>query len=774
MRKTTYAFLATAICSMVILTGCSNSKNNEDNSTIASEELSSQDTSNTDETSTTDTSGSSVDETTSDKQPSTGEDTEEATTVNTTGNNDSSNNSNSNNNDSVDIIDNSSTVVSDKNSDKIVVSFGSSSTSTSEATKLAQAVVDKIITKNMSDFDKAKAIFDYILVNVDYDYDNYLANTIPDASYTALGALKNKYAVCAGYAKAFKLLCELAGLECDYVSGTAGGPHAWNQVKVDGKWYNVDVTWGDPVSKGKAFDDHSLNNYGYFLISDQLMYKDHTAKNAKHTCSSSLNTKAYEVGAPWYGDTASFVKNEDELIAAVKKAVDANSTTISVTWDTNWIKVHDMCSTIKGMIREFAQSDFSMGSYKYYTVKNTTYCSASFTVKLQNGSYTPIDKLCTKEDIKNFVLELINDTSMDQLTVPMANSIVDEDIFYEVAVWAFDKYDYSIQFHITEIPINNKTTAVHIYAGENNYHGDHHTDEAYRVETASEILDIMAQYHSDPYNNDFRIIYRYGDELGRLTADELDTYIKNNLAPTWASEYCYENYSVGTNDFICVAVIKFNSPAHSSKGMSWEYAKEPTCIEGGLSVLKCSKCGHIIQSIEEDATGVHSTYWVYDSDTTRHLACKHCTYTGPVLQKYGEVWGYFDDTAAKETFAAVNVRRANECFREDDDWGNYVGTYYAPQLTWNTKLASLVRTYAVCVATSYINGEPVNSPEYTLYTFSADTAEQAAKSLFSGVTPYYDILGNSALTQAGTSCFYYDSDGTGLKMKRVWCIYLSE
>lgn len=805
MRKRKYILTATIALSLAIATGCSSAPENTKADASTSHEVSTEAVSSTDTESTSENNTLSSDDNASiEDVPATEETTipdsqngtapsdtdnsgntgssNSSTNANnnnnntSTGNNSSNNNNNSNqnNNNNASSITNLGygNVVSDKNSDKIVASYGGSATT--EAKTLAQAVVNKIITKGMSDFEKAKAIFDYMVMNIDYDYDNYLADTIPDASYTALGALKNKYAVCAGYAKAFKLLCELSGLECDYVTGTAGGPHAWNQVKIDGKWYNVDVTWGDPVSKGKDFNDHTFNNYGYFLISDELMYKDHTAKNAQHTCSSSLNLKAYEVGAPWLADTNSFVKNEAELISVVEKAVKSNSTSISITWDTNWIKVHDMCSTIKGMIREFAQSDYSMGSYTYYTVKNTTYCSSTFTVNLKNGTYTPIDKLCTKEDIKKFVLELINDTTKDQLTVPMANSIVDDDIFYEVAVWAFDTYDYSIQFSVTEIPVNSTTSAVHVYAGENNYDGEHHTNKAYRVKTSSDIINVMAKYHADSLNSDFRIVYRYGDELGKLSADELDAYIKKNLAPTWAAKYCYENYSVGTNDFICVTVINFYNPCHSSKGMSWEYAKEPTCIEGGVSILKCAKCGNITQSYEEEPTGEHTTYWVYDSDTTRHLACKHCTYTGPVLQKYGAVWGYFDDTAAKETFTAVNVRRANECFREDDDYGNYIGTYYAPQLTWNDKLASLVRTYAVCVATSYINGEPVNSPAYTLYTFSADTPEQAAKALFSGVTPYYDILGNRDLLQAGTSCFYYDSDGTGLKMKRVWCIYLSE
>ena len=39
-----------------------------------------------------------------------------------------------------------------------------------------------------------------------------------------------------------------AGLECRFVSGTAdGGGHAWNQVKVNRKWYYIDCTWDDPV-----------------------------------------------------------------------------------------------------------------------------------------------------------------------------------------------------------------------------------------------------------------------------------------------------------------------------------------------------------------------------------------------------------------------------------------------------------------------------------------------------------------------------------------------
>lgn len=664
-------------------------------------------------------------------------------------------------------------VFGDPNSDRIETV--ASQNNTTEAKKLAQAVINKIIKSGMSDFDKAKAIHDYLVMNVDYDYENYIKNTIPAERYTAEGALRDKYAVCAGYAKAFKLLCELAGLECDYISGKVSrGYHAWNQVKVDEKWYNVDVTWDDPASTNKAFDDHKYNRYSYFLISDEIMYKDHMTTNAKHTCNSSLHTKAYEVGAPWATSSYAYVKSEEEIKVIVKKAIDANSANINLTWDTKWKNRTDMGDMVKGIMCEYVSMNcFRLDKYSYVTIPNTSLMSCTFIMELKNGSYEKINRLTTLDDIKTLILKLKNGNP-DQDTVPMANELVKDDIFYKAAVWAWEEHDLSIGFSETEIQVSSTTKAVHVHAFKNDYHGDHYADEAYRVKSTTEILTIMDKYHSDPENGSFRIVYRYGDELGRLTADKLEAYIKKNLAPSWASNYCYESYRLETDDFICVTVIKFNYPAHSSEGMSWEYAKEPTCIESGISILKCGKCGTVIRSYEEEPTGKHTTYWVYDSETSRHLACKHCTYTGPVLEKYGEVWGYFDDTAAKETFTAVNVRRANECFREDDYMGNYIGTYYAPQLTWNEQLAGLVRTYAICVATSYINGEPVNSPDYTLYTFDANTPEQAAQALFSGVRPYYEILANPNLTQAGTSCFYYDSDGTGLKIKRVWCIYLTE
>lgn len=77
---------------------------------------------------------------------------------------------------------------------------------------------------------------------------NY-AKTDPEFndSFTAYGALLKGKCVCAGYAAAFKLLADSAGLESIVVTGMLEGTmsHAWNKVKLDGTWEVVDSTNND-------------------------------------------------------------------------------------------------------------------------------------------------------------------------------------------------------------------------------------------------------------------------------------------------------------------------------------------------------------------------------------------------------------------------------------------------------------------------------------------------------------------------------------------------
>ena len=252
------------------------------------------------------------------------------------------------------------------------------------------------------------------------------------------------------------------------------------------------------------------------------------------------------------------------------------------------------------------------------------------------------------------------------------------------------------------------------------------------------------------------------------------SYVKNNLAPTWASKYCFKNYTISTDDFVCVMVITFSCSNHNYSNTTWEYEKEPTCIATGIKILKCSDCGNIIQRRDADATGVHDTYWVQDTDITKHLACKHCSYTGPVLQQYGQVWGYFDDNAATELFNSVNKKRETEKYIHKDYMGNFISSETPPQLTWDSNLATNLRTLAVCYATGDITGEYIEIPEYiSSISMNKPCTYIPTDSIFYRFRDI-DYLRSIYLTKAGTICFTYDSDGTGLNLHQFWCIYFGE
>ncbi len=152
----------------------------------------------------------------------------------------------------------------------------------SDLSKLVKKIIGNIVKSGMSDLEKVLVIHDYITYNIDYDYDNYLKNTIPSTSYSTYGTLTTGRGVCSGYAGVFYELAKEAGLDVKYVEGTANNGsgngyqgHAWNQVKINGVWYNMDTCWDDATWEGKKSNDHSANNYDYCLVSDNVLYKDH-------------------------------------------------------------------------------------------------------------------------------------------------------------------------------------------------------------------------------------------------------------------------------------------------------------------------------------------------------------------------------------------------------------------------------------------------------------------------------------------------------------------
>ncbi|MFK3672481.1 transglutaminase domain-containing protein [Leifsonia aquatica] len=140
-------------------------------------------------------------------------------------------------------------------------------------------IVATVTNAGQSDTEKAKALNDYLVENATYNHDAftaYLADpNVPNQpatrnAWTALGVLQDGTGVCASFADAYKLLSDAAGLRSVVVTGTAGGPHAWNKTYLDGHWAVIDPTW----NQGSQSDD-------LFAITDQVATTDYQHREGK-------------------------------------------------------------------------------------------------------------------------------------------------------------------------------------------------------------------------------------------------------------------------------------------------------------------------------------------------------------------------------------------------------------------------------------------------------------------------------------------------------------
>lgn len=139
----------------------------------------------------------------------------------------------------------------------------------------AKAVLRDIIREDMTDVEKLRAIYDWLIMNVTYDRALYekLGSGENLRSYNGFyleGVFDDGLAVCDGISKAFAVLANIEGIPCVQVTGIYNDPsvtvgHAWNKVYVLDSWYVVDATAGGTIMQGQE-----VLSLSYFLISDSL------------------------------------------------------------------------------------------------------------------------------------------------------------------------------------------------------------------------------------------------------------------------------------------------------------------------------------------------------------------------------------------------------------------------------------------------------------------------------------------------------------------------
>ena len=145
----------------------------------------------------------------------------------------------------------------------------------------AWEILDETLEPGMSDYEIAKALHDYVVLNTAYGFPDNVPR--PTAVYSGYFSLLWGCGVCTDYAMAYQLLMDMAGVPCEVVTNDT---HAWNVVQIDGEWYHVDTTWDDPTPNREGYV-----RYNYFLKSDAYMSRDHQSWSFNGTSYACTSTK---------------------------------------------------------------------------------------------------------------------------------------------------------------------------------------------------------------------------------------------------------------------------------------------------------------------------------------------------------------------------------------------------------------------------------------------------------------------------------------------------
>ncbi|MDY3618192.1 transglutaminase domain-containing protein [Agathobaculum sp.] len=140
-----------------------------------------------------------------------------------------------------------------------------------QAREYAGQLAADAVKPGMDAWEKLRALHDTLVRLCEYDSETAESErrSGADAPFAADGALLDHKAVCAGYGRAFAMLCEAAGLRAVYVTSEEMD-HGWNAVRLDGTTYFIDCTFDDPVP-----DRGEYAGSDYFMKTAEELAKTH-------------------------------------------------------------------------------------------------------------------------------------------------------------------------------------------------------------------------------------------------------------------------------------------------------------------------------------------------------------------------------------------------------------------------------------------------------------------------------------------------------------------
>lgn len=133
-----------------------------------------------------------------------------------------------------------------------------------ETLDMAKAVIDEVIKKDMSDYEKEKAIYEYLVTGLESTTGILtVVPAIEQENDNPHDVLKYRSAVCVGYATTFRMFMQMLDIECKVIHNKELF-HSWNLVNLDGDWYHVD-----------CYSDNNATKYLNFNMNDTQSSMNH-------------------------------------------------------------------------------------------------------------------------------------------------------------------------------------------------------------------------------------------------------------------------------------------------------------------------------------------------------------------------------------------------------------------------------------------------------------------------------------------------------------------
>ncbi len=469
-----------------------------------------------------------------------------------------------------------------------------------------QEVKSKIDTSGMSDEEIVLAYHEYLTSTVAYAYEDYFNGTIAaNHGYDMYGALIKHSCVCQGYAETMFYLLREAGLSCA-IASSENINHAWNIVKIHGKWYHIDATWDDPVwdMPGRSYHD-------YFLVSFDTMNKNtlinHTKDRTDMVVSAQWGDKyttavdaTYESGKFWNG---------------IEKAIFYK--------DGYWYSISEGSS----------KTSFNINKYQYSTNINKVLYSGTAKWTTPSGGYYP--GVYSSIYLRGDNLYFTTPDSLNKIDITSTN--------------------------VTPTELINIRTQYNSSTGNNLYaFGEQYGKLVYFITDSPNIKKTKDSSNSSKYNKEyaeytFEMCISHKWDAGVVTKEP--TYTSTGTKK-YTCTNCGETKSETIAKLVCTSHVWDSGKVVTAPTYKTEGTKKYTCKNCGTT--KTETIAKLVCTNHAWDAGVVTIQPTYKTEGTRKYTCTNCgeTKTKTIAKLVCTTHAWDNGTVTKKaTYTATGVRK---------------------------------------------------------------------------------------------------------------------